>query len=61
QGNQTLAIALERFSANSNGALPVYGELMSAAVVSSAPVVVIYLIFQRYLIHGLGAGSLTGV
>jgi trehalose/maltose transport system permease protein len=59
--NQTLAIALERFSAASSGALPVYGELMSAAVVSSVPVVVIYLMFQRYLVHGLAAGSMTGV
>ncbi|MHB1497010.1 MAG: carbohydrate ABC transporter permease [Acidimicrobiales bacterium] len=61
QNTQTLAIALERFSANSEqGGLPVYGQLMSSAVVSAAPVVVIYLIFQRYLVHGLAAGSVTG-
>jgi ABC-type glycerol-3-phosphate transport system permease component len=61
QSTQTLAIALERFSATSESTgLPVYGELMSAAVVSSLPVVIIYLIFQRYLVHGLAAGSTTG-
>jgi len=61
QSTQTLAIALERFSASSeNGGLPVYGQLMSSAVVSAAPVVIIYLIFQRYLVHGLAAGSVTG-
>ena len=61
QSTQTLAIALERFSANSEeGGLPVYGQLMSSAVVSAAPVVIIYLIFQRYLVHGLAAGSVTG-
>lgn len=58
---QTLAIALERFSSTSQSTgLPVYGELMSAAVISSLPVVIIYLIFQRYLVHGLSAGSVTG-
>jgi ABC-type glycerol-3-phosphate transport system permease component len=61
QSTQTLAIALERFSSTASGdSLPIYGELMSAAVVSSVPVVVIYLIFQRYLVHGLASGSATG-
>ena len=59
---QTLAIALQRFSASQDSSsLPLYGELMSAAVVSAAPVVVLYLTFQRYLVSGLSAGSLTGV
>ena len=58
---QTLAIVVQRFANNSAAALPVYGELMSAAVVSSAPVVFLYLAFQRYLVNGLSAGSLTGV
>ncbi len=61
QNTQTLAIALERFSSTSSeSGLPVYGELMSSAIVSAAPVVTIYLIFQRYLVHGLGSGSVTG-
>jgi multiple sugar transport system permease protein len=58
---QTLAIVVQRFANNSAASLPVYGELMSAAVVSSAPVVFLYLAFQRYLVNGLSAGSLTGV
>lgn len=59
---QTLAIALQRFASDtSTAALPLYGELMAAAVVSSVPVVVLYLVFQRYLVHGLSAGSLTGM
>jgi ABC-type glycerol-3-phosphate transport system permease component len=61
QSTQTLAIALERFAATANGdSLPIYGELMAAAVVSSVPVVIIYLFFQRYLVHGLASGSATG-
>jgi ABC-type glycerol-3-phosphate transport system permease component len=61
QHTQTLAIALERFSStNAIAGAPVYGELMSAAVVSSVPVVVIYLVCQRYLVSGLAVGSLAG-
>ena len=59
---QTLAIALQRFASDTASAsLPLYGELMAAAVVSSVPVVALYLVFQRYLVHGLSAGSLTGM
>jgi ABC-type glycerol-3-phosphate transport system permease component len=62
QSTQTLAIVLQRFaSATSVASLPLYGELMSAAVVSSIPVVVLYLFCQRYLVHGLSAGSVTGM
>jgi len=61
QSTGTLAIAIERFASTANGdSLPIYGELMAAAVVSSLPVVVLYLCFQRYLVHGLAAGSATG-
>lgn len=60
--SQTLAIALERFSsAQATASVPLYGELMAAAVVSAAPVVALYLGFQRFLVNGLAAGSLTGV
>lgn len=61
QHTQTLAITLELFSSTSfSTGTPVYGELMSAAVVSSVPVVVLYLVCQRYLVSGLAVGSLTG-
>lgn len=60
--NQTLAIALERFSSSqATASVPVYGQLMAAAVFSAAPVVILYLSFQRFLVNGLAAGSLTGV
>jgi ABC-type glycerol-3-phosphate transport system permease component len=60
---QTVAITLQQFGlaqSESAGAQPVYGELMAAALVSAVPVVVLYLIFQRYLVHGLAAGALSG-
>jgi ABC-type glycerol-3-phosphate transport system permease component len=59
---QTLAVVVERFANTQSGVgLPLYGEFMAAAVVSSLPVVVLYLVFQRFLTDGLAAGSMTGV
>jgi multiple sugar transport system permease protein len=33
---------------------------MAAAFVAALPVVVLYLVFQRYLVSGLGAGGVSG-
>ena len=55
---QTAAVALSTFSATQEGgALPVYSQVMAAALVSAAPVVLLYLLFQRYLVGGLTAGG----
>jgi multiple sugar transport system permease protein len=55
---QTAAVALSAFGATQEGgALPVYSQVMAAALVSAAPVVVLYLVFQRYLVGGLTAGG----
>jgi multiple sugar transport system permease protein len=62
--NQTIAVTLEQFGlaqAEGFGAQPLYGDLMAAALVSAVPVVVLYLAFQRYLVHGLAAGAVSGV
>jgi multiple sugar transport system permease protein len=61
--NQTIAVVLEQFGLAQSegfGAQPLYGDLMAAALVSALPVVVLYLSFQRYLVHGLAAGALSG-
>lgn len=58
---RTLAVELQVFStAQEGGGLPLYGQLMSAAAVSALPVVILYMIFQRYLIGGLTAGGVKG-
>jgi multiple sugar transport system permease protein len=60
---QTVAITLQQFGlaqGESAGAQPLYGDLMAAALVSAAPVVLLYLIFQRYLVSGVAAGAITG-
>jgi len=54
----TAAVALQVFgSSQEGGALPVYSQMMAAALVCAAPVVILYLIFQRYLVGGLTAGG----
>lgn len=56
---RTLAVDLSTFIQTQEGvALPQYSQLMAAAVIASVPIVVVYLILQRYLISGLGAGAL---
>ncbi|MBO0782103.1 MAG: carbohydrate ABC transporter permease, partial [Ktedonobacteraceae bacterium] len=58
---RTIAVQLQAFSAaQEGGGLPLYGQLMGAAVVSALPVVILYMIFQRYLIGGLTAGGVKG-
>jgi ABC-type glycerol-3-phosphate transport system permease component len=62
-GTQTVAITLQQFGlaqSETVGAQPLYGDLMAAALVSAVPVVVLYLVFQRYLVQGLAAGALSG-
>jgi trehalose/maltose transport system permease protein len=56
--SRTAAVSLQVFgSTQEGGAIPVYGQLMAAALVCALPVVVLYLFFQRYLIGGLTAGG----
>jgi trehalose/maltose transport system permease protein len=55
---QTAAVALSIFGATQEGgALPVYSQIMAAALVCAAPVVLLYFVFQRYLVGGLTAGG----
>ncbi|MFC4948037.1 carbohydrate ABC transporter permease [Pseudonocardia sp. GCM10023141] len=54
----TAAVVLQVFgSAQEGGALPLYGQLMASSLVCALPVVLLYLVFQRYLIGGLTAGG----
>ena len=54
----TVAIALQTFGATQEGgAVPVYSQIMASSLVCAAPVVLLYVVFQRYLIGGLTAGG----
>ena len=56
---RTLAIDVQLFTATLSGqTLPAYRALMAAGVMAAAPIVVIYLLLQRYLVGGLAAGAL---
>lgn len=58
---QTVAVKLQVFAAaTEGGSLPLYGQLMVASLISSAPVVILYMIFQRQLVGGLAAGGEKG-
>ena len=60
-GTQTAAIQLQAFAATTEGgALPLYGQLMAASLISAVPVVVLYMLFQRQLVGGLTAGGEKG-
>jgi multiple sugar transport system permease protein len=51
-------VALQVFGATQEGgALPVYSQVMAAALVCATPVVLLYVVFQRYLVGGLTAGG----
>jgi len=54
----TLPLGLTRLAKSEHGVK--YNELLSAAVISSAPVVAFFLLFQRYYIEGLTIGSVKG-
>lgn len=58
---RTAAIQISAFAlAQEGGAIPLYGQLMAASVVTAVPVVVLYLVFQRYLAAGLTSGGVKG-
>lgn len=56
-GNQTLTIWLASFTTNHG---PEWGPLMAGATIVGLPVVVLFLLLQRYLVGGLTAGSVKG-
>lgn len=58
---RTVAVQLQLLGqAAEGGAVPLYGQLLSASVVCALPVVVLYLFFQRYLVGGLTSGGVKG-
>lgn len=56
--SRTVAMALQVFGASQDaGPLPLYSQMMAAALVSALPVVMLYFVFQRFLVGGLTAGA----
>jgi trehalose/maltose transport system permease protein len=55
---RTVAVALQIFgAAQEGGGIPLYGQMMASSLICAVPVVLLFLIFQRYLVSGLTSGS----
>jgi multiple sugar transport system permease protein len=55
----TIQLGLRQFEAAAGGA-PAWNWLMAASLVCMLPLLIIYLIFQRYFIEGIQLSGLTG-
>jgi multiple sugar transport system permease protein len=55
---QTLPVGIALFQ-GIHGEIP-WGNLMAASSIASIPLVLLTLIFQRYIVRGLMSGSLKG-
>jgi ABC-type glycerol-3-phosphate transport system permease component len=59
QATRTLGVALQYYAAETYS-LPLWNELMAASIVSAIPAVVLFMLFQRWIVTGLFSGSLKG-
>ncbi len=60
ENKYTLQLGLRQFEAAAGG-LPAWNEMMAASLVVMLPVIIIFLLFQRYFIEGIQiSGSLKG-
>jgi len=57
QESMTLPVGLAGMQAQAAGTATPYGEMMAGATLASLPVIVLFLIAQRYLISGLTTGA----
>ena len=55
---RTLPVLLRGFVGGEAGIF--WGQVMASAVMTTLPVAIVFLIFQRYLIRGLAAGAVKG-
>lgn len=55
---RTLAVGLQSYVADNNAVL--WNQLMGASLVSAVPSVVLFLLVQGYIVHGLTQGSVKG-
>ena len=47
-------------SANTNVLSGLYSNIMAAAVIVTLPVIVLYMLLQRYVVSGLTGGAVRG-
>ncbi len=57
--NRTLPIAIQLFAGQGNNAVQ-WGLVFAASMIAVVPVIVVFLIFQRYFVQGLTSGAVKG-
>lgn len=56
---RTLPVAIRLFAGSGNNAVQ-WGIVFAASVVAVVPVVIVFLVFQRYFVQGLTTGAIKG-
>lgn len=57
--NRTLPIAIQLFAGQGNNAVQ-WGLVFAASIIAIVPVIVVFLVFQRYFVQGLTSGAVKG-
>jgi len=57
--NRTLPIAIKLFAGEGNNAVQ-WGLVFAASAIAVIPVVIVFLVFQRYFVQGLTSGAVKG-
>ncbi len=57
--NRTLPIAIRLFAGEGNNAVQ-WGVVFAASVIAVVPVIIVFLVFQRYFVQGLTSGAIKG-
>ena len=55
---QTITVGIAKFT-GTHGQTP-WGQVMAASVIASIPLVILTLVFQRYIVQGLAGGAVKG-
>ncbi|GAB3141541.1 carbohydrate ABC transporter permease [Marisediminicola antarctica] len=57
--NRTLPIAIQLFAGQGNNAVQ-WGLVFAASMIAVVPVIIVFLVFQRYFVQGLTSGAVKG-
>jgi len=60
QATRTIGVGLQAFLDSGDGGGVYWGQLMAASLTSGIPIVIIFLILQRYILGGLSSGAVKG-
>ena len=58
--NDTLALGLGKLVSASATNAELYPVMLAGAVIVAVPLIVIFLVFQRFIVKGIGAGAIKG-